>query len=130
MTDVDKSAPILIVNGQINVRKVLKTCLMQLGFNNLAEAESEKAALTQVQSQTFNLVISDWDIANNDSVELLKYLRSDYCQSKTPFLMLTANAERDKIVEAVKAGVSNYLMKPFTPDQLESKLDVILAPQP
>lgn len=102
---------------------------MQLGFENIIEAESEEKALEEIGTQQFNLVISEWDFSNKEGVDLLNHMRSDENLKKLPFLMLTSNPERQKIIEAVKAGVSNYLVKPFTPDQLESKLDVIFGPR-
>jgi two-component system chemotaxis response regulator CheY len=126
-TNIDKQLPILVVNEVLLTRKIVKSCLCHLGFENIIEAESGSAALEQMKIQSFQLVISEWDVSRATGIELLKHLRDTDSHRDLPVLMLTSDAKKEDVVEAVKAGVSNYLMRPFTPDQLQSKLDAIFC---
>ena len=126
-TTIDKQLPILIVNEVQLTRKIVKSCLSHLGFENVVEAESGNVALAQMKTQSFQLVISEWDVSHSTGIDLLKQLRETDGHRDLPVLMITSDAKKEDVVEAVKAGVSNYLMRPFTPDQLQSKLDAIFC---
>ncbi len=127
LSSVDKSIPILVVDDFNTMRKIVKTCLKQLGFENTTDAEDGQVALSKLQISEFKLIVSDWNMPNMMGIELLKAVRADEKLKKIPFLMITAEAQKENVLEAVKAGVSNYIVKPFTPDQLEAKLEAIFS---
>ena len=109
------------------MRRIVKTCLRQLGFENVTEAEDGQAALEKLKTGEFELAISDWNMPNIMGIDLLRAVRADNKLKTTPFLMVTAQAQKENIIEAAKAGVSNYIIKPFAADSLQEKLDAIFA---
>ena len=123
---MDKKLRILIVDDFATMRKVIRNLLKQVGYDNIIEAENGEAALTVLKSQKIDFVISDWNMPNMTGLELLKAVRADGELCKMPFLMVTAEALKDNVVEAVKAGVNNYIVKPFTAEVLNEKMEKIL----
>ncbi len=123
---IDRDIKILVVDDFSTMRKVIKNLLKQAGFKNVAEAEDGVAALKVLKSQPVDFVISDWNMPNMTGLEFLKAVRADSELSSLPFLMVTAEALKDNIVLAVKAGVSNYVVKPFTAEVLNQKIEKIL----
>jgi two-component system chemotaxis response regulator CheY len=124
---MDKSYKILIVDDFATMRKVIRNLLKQIGFENIAEAEDGEMALKELKSQNISFVISDWNMPNMTGLELLKAVRADSALHKTPFLMVTAEALQDNVLQAVKAGVDNYIVKPFTAEVLNEKISEIIA---
>jgi two-component system chemotaxis response regulator CheY len=124
--DVNKNLKILIVDDFATMRKVIRNLLKQGGFENVAEAEDGAAAFKLLKSQPVDFVISDWNMPNMSGLELLKAVRADEELKEMPFLMVTAEALKDNIVAAVKAGVSNYIVKPFTAEVLNEKIEKIV----
>jgi two-component system chemotaxis response regulator CheY len=124
--DVNKSLKILIVDDFATMRKVIRNLLKQGGFENIVEAEDGVAALKILQSQKVDFVISDWNMPNMSGLELLKAVRGSDDLKELPFLMVTAEALKDNVVAAVKAGVSNYIVKPFTAEVLTEKIEKIV----
>jgi len=108
------------------MRKVIRNLLKQVGYENILEAEDGVSALRVLKAQKVDLVISDWNMPNMTGFELLKAVRADADLGKTPFLMVTAEALQDNVVAAVKAGVSNYIVKPFTAEVLNEKISKIM----
>ena len=123
---MDKQIKILIVDDFATMRKVIRNLLKQLGYENIVEAEDGVAALRILRSQKIDLVISDWNMPNMTGLELLKEVRADGELNATPFLMVTAEALQDNVIAAVKAGVNNYIVKPFTAEVLNEKIVKIL----
>jgi two-component system, chemotaxis family, chemotaxis protein CheY len=123
---MDKHIKILVVDDFATMRKVIRNLLKQVGYENIAEAEDGVNALKILKSQKIDLVISDWNMPNMTGLELLKAVRSDEDLKSTPFLMVTAEALQDNVIAAVKAGVSNYIVKPFTAEVLNEKITKIL----
>ena len=123
---MDKQIKILIVDDFATMRKVIRNLLKQLGYENIAEAEDGVAALRTLRSQKIDLVVSDWNMPNMTGLELLKAVRADEELKATPFLMVTAEALQDNVIAAVKAGVNNYIVKPFTAEVLNEKIVKIL----
>lgn len=121
-----KEMKILVVDDFATMRKVVKNLLKQAGFENVLEAEDGVAALRLLKSQKIDFIISDWNMPNMTGLELLKAVRSDQDLTATPFLMVTAEALQDNVVAAVKAGVSNYIVKPFTAEVLNEKISKIM----
>ena len=123
----DKTMPILVVDDFSTMRRIVKTCLRQLGFENITEAEDGKVAFEKMQNNDFKLVISDWNMPNMMGIDLLKAVRSDEKLKHIPFVLVTAEGQKENVIEAAKAGVSNYVVKPFTADTLQSKLDAVFS---
>lgn len=123
----DPGTRILVVDDMLTMRKiVIKTC-KELGFTDIIEAPDGALgwqALTTAKPAV-GLIISDWNMPNCSGLELLKRVRGDSRFGKTPFVMVTAEAEQHQIIEAIKAGVSNYVVKPFTPEALKEKLEAV-----
>ena len=121
-----KEIKILVVDDFSTMRKVVRNLLKQGGYENIVEAEDGVVALAMIKSQKIDFIISDWNMPNMTGIELLKAVRADAAVAATPFLMVTAEALQDNIVTAVKAGVSNYIVKPFTAEVLSEKIAKIL----
>lgn len=124
---MDKSIRILIVDDFATMRKVIRNLLKQVGYENIVEAEDGAIALRTLKAQKVDFVISDWNMPNMSGLELLKAVRADEELNSTPFLMVTAEALQENVIAAVKAGVSNYIVKPFTAEVLNSKIEKILG---
>ncbi|MBC7533149.1 MAG: chemotaxis response regulator CheY [Oligoflexus sp.] len=119
---------ILIVDDFPTMRRIVRTLMKQNGYKNLTEAEDGEQALRMLNAEMdYEMVVSDWNMPNMTGLELLKAVRADAKLKHLPFLMVTAEAEKENIIEAVKAGVSNYIVKPFTGQALKDKLDKIEA---
>lgn len=123
---MDKNIKILIVDDFATMRKVIRNILKQLSYENIVEAEDGMVALKILKSQKIDFVICDWNMPNMTGLELLKAVRADSDLTTTPFLMVTAEALQENVVAAVKAGVSNYIVKPFTAEILNEKISKIL----
>ncbi|AVY93261.1 MAG: chemotaxis response regulator CheY [Pseudomonadales bacterium] len=118
----DKNTRFLVVDDFSTMRRILRNLLKELGFTNVDEAEDGQAALHKLRSQTFDFVVSDWNMPNMTGIELLRNVRADAQLKHLPFLMITAEAKRENIIEAAQAGASGYIVKPFTAATLEEKL--------
>ena len=115
----------LVVDDFSTMRRIVKNILKQLGYENIEEAEDGAQAYSKLKSGSFEFVVSDWNMPNMDGLELLKKIRSDDELKHLPVLMVTAEAEKDKVITAIQAGVSNYIVKPFTAEVLKEKMDRI-----
>ena len=123
---IDKNMRILVVDDFATMRKVIKNLLRQIGYQNVTEAEDGVVALKELRSQKIDFVISDWNMPNMTGIELLRAVRADSELSSLPFLMVTAESLKENVVEAVKAGFSNYIVKPFTAEILNEKIEKII----
>ncbi len=123
---MDTSIKVLIVDDFATMRRILKNILKQLGFKNLVEADDGTSAWDILQGQSIDLIISDWNMPKMTGLELLKKVRASDNHKRTPFLMVTAEAQKQNVIEAVQAGVSNYVVKPFTAEAISDKLEKIL----
>ncbi len=123
---VNRNLKILVVDDFATMRKVIRNLLKQSGFENIVEAEDGIAALKALKSQKVDFIISDWNMPNMSGIELLKAVRGDDELKELPFLMVTAEALKDNVVAAVKAGVSNYIVKPFSAEVLNEKIEKIV----
>ncbi len=121
----DYKMKILIVDDFPTMRRIVKNLFKQLGFDNIEEAEDGAQAYIKLKNGDFKFVVSDWNMPNMDGCELLKKIRGDAELNEMPFLMVTAEAEKQKVIEAIKAGVNNYVVKPFTAEILKEKMDRI-----
>lgn len=117
---------VLVVDDFPTMRRIVKNLLKQLGFENIDEAEDGVQALGKLKGGNYGLVVSDWNMPNMEGIELLRHVRQLEPPIKdVPFLMVTAEAEKEKVIEAIKAGVDNYIVKPFTAEILKEKLEKI-----
>ncbi|WP_333652322.1 chemotaxis response regulator CheY [Dissulfurispira sp.] len=117
---------VLVVDDFPTMRRIVKNLLKQIGFENIDEAEDGVQALNKLKSGNYGLVVSDWNMPNMEGIDLLRNIRQEAEPLKNiPFLMVTAEAEKGKVIEAIKAGVDNYIVKPFTAEVLKEKLEKI-----
>jgi two-component system chemotaxis response regulator CheY len=116
----------LVVDDFSTMRRIVKNLLQELGYQNVQVADDGKTAWPMLQTGGFDFVITDWNMPLMPGLELLKAIRADEKLKGLPVLMVTAEAKREQIVEAVQAGVSGYVVKPFTAETLKQKLDKIL----
>jgi two-component system chemotaxis response regulator CheY len=126
---VSKDMKFLVVDDYSTMRRIVKNLLHDLGYANVAEADDGKTALPLLQNGSFDFLITDWNMPGMPGLDLLKAVRADDKLKKMPVLMLTAEAKREQIVEAAQAGVSGYVIKPFTAVTLKEKIDKILGAQ-
>ena len=124
---MDVNMKVLIVDDFATMRRIVKNILRQLGFTDISEADDGKTALQALKKEKFDLILSDWNMPEMPGIELLKAVKSDDELKDIPFLMVTAEAEKGNIVEAVKLGVSNYIVKPFTAETMNEKLEKIFG---
>ena len=119
----DISMPILIVDDYKTMIRIIRNLLKQLGFEDVDEAADGSEALNKMRGRKYGLVISDWNMEPMTGYELLKEVRSDPSLGKTPFIMVTAESKTENVVAAKKAGVNNYIVKPFNAETLKSKIE-------
>lgn len=124
---IDYNMTVLIVDDFATMRRIVKNILSQLGFKNFIEADDGSVAWEILQKEKVDFIVSDWNMPKMPGIELLKKVRADEKLKDIPFLMVTAEAQKENIIEAVKAKVSNYIVKPFTPETLGEKIEKIFA---
>jgi len=122
---MDLNMKVLIVDDFATMRRILRNILKQIGFTNISEADDGKTALKKMKKDNFDLILCDWNMPEMTGLELLNKVKSDDELKNIPFVMVTAEAQKDNIVEAVKAGVSNYVVKPFTAETISEKLQKV-----
>jgi two-component system chemotaxis response regulator CheY len=120
---MDLGMKVLVVDDFATMRRIVKNVLKQIGFTKIVEADDGSTALPVLKNDKVDLIISDWNMPKVTGLELLKAVRSDDSMKNIPFLMVTAEGQKDNIVQAVQAGVSNYVVKPFTPETIQEKLE-------
>jgi len=116
---------ILIVDDLPMMRSLMRDQLRRIGFKHVVEAECGQSAIRRMEHRKFDLVIADWNMPEMDGLELLKVIRAADDWKDTPFVMVTAEAKRAKVIEAVEAGVDNYIVKPFSASTLEEKIQKV-----
>lgn len=121
----DKNIKFLVVDDMSTMRRIVRSILKELGFDNVEEAEDGNDALAKLRSGKFDFVVSDWNMPNLDGLEMLKAIRADDKLKSLPVMLVTAEAKKENIIEAAKAGASGYVVKPFTAAVLEEKLTKI-----
>jgi two-component system chemotaxis response regulator CheY len=117
---------VLVVDDFSTMRRIVRNILRDLQFKSILEAEDGDAAVTILKTQKVDLIVSDWNMPKMTGLDLLKWVRSNEKTANMPFLMVTAESQKENIIEAVKAKVSNYVVKPFTAATLAEKLEKIL----
>ena len=124
---MDLSMPVLVVDDYNTMIRIIRNLLKQLGFENIDDASDGSAALNKMRGKKYGLVISDWNMEPMTGYELLKQVRSDSSLSKTPFIMVTAESKTENVIAAKKAGVNNYIVKPFNAPTLKSKIEAVFG---
>jgi two-component system chemotaxis response regulator CheY len=123
----DPNIKILVVDDMATMRRIIKGLLNQLGYKNIEEAEDGKVALQKLKSQKFDFVVTDWNMPNMTGLELVQEIRKDPELKDLPVLMVTAEAKKENVLMAIKAGVNNYIVKPFTAEVLKEKMEKIFS---
>jgi len=118
---------ILAVDDSPTMRRIIINTLKRAGFNDVVEASDGKDALAKLKVEQINFIITDWNMPEMDGLALVTTLRSSDEYKNMPILMVTTRSVKDDILEAMKAGVNNYIVKPFTPDTLKQKIEQILG---
>ena len=121
----DLSMNILIVDDFATMRRIVRNILKQLGYSNVFEADDGTSAVEILKKEKIQFIISDWNMPQMPGIELLKTVRSTEEWKSLPFLMVTAEGQKENVLEAVKYKVSQYIMKPFTPELLMEKINKI-----
>jgi len=124
---VDTTIPILIVDDYNTMIRIIRNLLRQLGFEQIDEANDGSMALSKMRSRQYGLVISDWNMEPMTGYDLLQVVRNDPNLAGTPFIMVTAESKTENVIAAKKAGVSNYIVKPFNAQTLKTKIDTVFA---
>ncbi|MBU4524211.1 MAG: chemotaxis response regulator CheY [Desulfomicrobium sp.] len=122
---VNTNMRVLIVDDFSTMRRIIKNILRQLGFNNIVEADDGTSAWEILSKDQIDFIISDWNMPQMTGIELLRKVRASEEFGDLPFLMVTAEAQQENIIEAVQAKVSNYIVKPFTAETLGQKINKI-----
>jgi two-component system chemotaxis response regulator CheY len=122
---IDPKMKILIVDDFATMRHIMRKSLASLGLTNVTEAADGIDALEKLSREDFHFIISDWNMPNMMGIEFLRKVRANERHKTTPFLMVTAEAKRENVLEAASAGVSQYIVKPFTVDSLQQKISAI-----
>jgi two-component system chemotaxis response regulator CheY len=122
-----QSTSFLVVDDFPTMRRAIKNVLQDLGYTNVTEADDGIAALPLLKHGNFDFLITDWNMPGMSGLELLRQVRADEGLAKLPVLMLTAEAERARIVKAMQAGVTGYMVKPFTTSALREKIAKMLS---
>jgi two-component system chemotaxis response regulator CheY len=124
---VDLSMPVLVVDDYQTMIRIIRNLLNQLGFKNIEEAKDGRQALEKLNGGKFGLVISDWNMEPMTGFELLQQVRASDKLKATPFIMVTAESKTENVIAAKKAGVNNYIVKPFNAETLKGKLKAVLG---
>ena len=127
---VDLTMPVLVVDDYSTMIRIIRNLLKQLGFENIDDASDGSAALNKLKAKKYGLVISDWNMEPMTGFELLKVVRADPNMAKTPFIMITAESKTENVIAAKKAGVNNYIVKPFNAATLKTKIDAVFPNAP
>jgi two-component system chemotaxis response regulator CheY len=127
MTAVNLKMPVLIVDDYATMLRIVRNLLKQIGFENVDEAADGGSALQMMKQKKYGLVISDWNMTPVTGIDLLRSVRQDDELKATPFIMVTAESKTENVVEAKNAGVSNYIVKPFSSEVLKGKIASVLG---
>ncbi|MDC7675279.1 response regulator [Asticcacaulis machinosus] len=124
---IDMSMPVLVVDDYKTMLRIISNLLKQLGFENVEEASDGTEALDKMKKGSYGLVISDWNMEPMTGYELLLKVRADDTLKRTPFIMVTAESKTENVIAAKKAGVNNYIVKPFNAATLKQKITAVLG---
>ncbi len=118
---------ILVVDDSATMRRIIKNSLTNLGYIDLVEAEDGAAAWDIFSKEDINILVTDWNMPNMNGLELVKKVRAEAKYADIPIIMVTTEGGKAEVITALKAGVNNYIVKPFTPQVLKDKLEAVLG---
>jgi len=124
---MDLTMKVLVVDDFATMRRIVTNVLKQIGFTDIDEADDGTTALQKLKKEKYGLVLCDWNMPEMPGIELLKTVRADESLKDLPFVMVTAEAEKKNIIDAVQAGVNNYVVKPFTAETVIQKLEKVFG---
>ena len=124
---MDLNMKVLIVDDFATMRRILRNILKQIGFTDIVEADDGHTALKELKKEKIDLILCDWNMPEMPGIDLLKALKADEQLKNIPFVMVTAEAQKENIIEAVKTGVSSYIVKPFTAETVNEKLNKVFG---
>jgi two-component system, chemotaxis family, chemotaxis protein CheY len=116
----------LVVDDSLTMRRIVVNALKAQGYEKVTEAADGKDAVARLLSEGADFVITDWNMPEMNGLDLAKWIRSNEQFENTPILMITTRGNKDDVIEALKARVNNYIVKPFTPQGLKEKIDQVL----
>jgi two-component system chemotaxis response regulator CheY len=122
---LDLSMPVLVLDDYNTMVRIIRNLLRQLGFENVDDASDGTSALAKMRERKYGLVISDWNMEPMTGYDLLREVRADPALAATPFIMITAESKTENVIAAKKAGVSNYIVKPFNAQTLRNKIEAV-----
>lgn len=123
----DPNMPILVVDDYNTMVRIIRKLLKQIGYENVDEASNGEEALQKIKAKGYGLIISDWNMEPMTGFDLLKHVRADASTANTPFILVTAESKPENVLAAQQAGVSSYLVKPFSAPVLKEKIDSVLT---
>lgn len=118
---------VLIVDDMTDVRLLVRDALEDMGFEAIRECSDGAEALNQIRTTQFDLIISDWLMPKLDGISLVKFFRKNSPQPETPLIMVTSNGQLEDVMQGIKAGVNDYIVKPFEPNTLQAKVRKVLT---
>ena len=124
---LDPSMPILVVDDYQTMVRIIRNLLKQLGFENVDDASDGSSAIAKMRDKKYGLVISDWNMEPMTGFELLQRVREEDALAQTPFIIVTAESKTENVIAAKKAGVNNYIVKPFNAQTLKTKIDAVFT---
>jgi two-component system, chemotaxis family, chemotaxis protein CheY len=122
---LDPATPVLVVDDYATMVRIIRNLLKQIGFADVDDASDGSTALAKMHAKRYGLVISDWNMEPMTGFDLLKEVRGDPNLAMTPFIMVTAESKTENVIAAKKAGVNNYIVKPFNAATLKSKIEAV-----
>jgi len=122
---VNLSMPVLVVDDYNTMVRIIRNLLKQIGFEDVDDANDGATALAKMRARKYGLVISDWNMEPMTGYELLKEVRADPALGQVPFIMVTAESKTENVIAAKKAGVNNYIVKPFNAQTLRTKIESV-----
>ena len=124
---LDPSMPVLVVDDYSTMVRIIRNLLRQLGFEDVDDAQNGVSALAKLQAKRYGLVISDWNMEPMTGFDLLREVRSDPSLGEIPFIMVTAESRTENVIAAKKAGVDDYIVKPFNAHTLKAKIEAVFT---
>jgi two-component system, chemotaxis family, chemotaxis protein CheY len=124
---LDPSMPVLVVDDYSTMIRIIRNLLRQLGFADVDDANDGASALAKMRDKRYGLVISDWNMEPMTGYDLLQQVRADPNLATTPFIMVTAESKTENVIAAKKAGVNNYIVKPFNAQTLKAKIEAVFT---
>jgi two-component system chemotaxis response regulator CheY len=124
---LDPSMPVLVVDDYNTMVRIIRNLLGQLGFADVDDARDGASALERMHSKRYGLVISDWNMQPMTGFDLLRQVRADPGIGEIPFIMVTAESKTENVIAAKKAGVNNYIVKPFNAQTLKAKIEAVFS---